>query len=1398
MRQCTQMSERDSDRALSFDEIFAQELEDIRASREGRKQTDRRIPPAPTPRQAEILENTRTLIEDSEGRTIDQDRTVIEDSAGEILTDERMHVKDASGEVFSEKVQLSRNPRRGRGRSEEDSSSAGDSISRGAQSQLFGVAFSGGGIRSATFNLGVLQALAELKLLARVDYLSTVSGGGFIGSWLAAWIYRCKDRPDESTRPGPVATLDEESEIEKVSRMLQPEWADQNENDGVREPLSGKRPQSPPQVEFLREYSNYLTPRVGLFGADTWAAVATVVRNLLLNLTILILALSGVLLLPRTITRLSRAAMTLPNLCFWSALALVAIGVIDIGANLRSFSPGPEKHYSFYDKPGWVTALIFLIFSGAWFSNNWQAALGGPKATDFRLPQIAQSAAAFVGRLSFNQVWLSCAIWGALVYFIVWLPGGFVRLWRGPDRKNVNPQNWFVTLFWAPLAGAVGGVLLWSDHQMMAPWIRGEQISWHVVGLGTAIMVVVFSLTVTVHIGLMGRGFPDEKREWFGRFGGLLLLAAAGWVALFAVAIYGPFILMTKLGAWKGSAAVTAWVASTISGLLVGNSSSTGDDSTDWKLSIVEAVTPYVFVVGLLLILSIGVFFVSAELQGAPAGNFFSAEHYWRLQEGALDEKFFMLLAVTFLGSLALSSRVDINEFSMNMLYRNRLVRCYLGASHCGRRPQPYTGFDSGDDVLLKELVPTEAGTHDKKNGKDPRPYFGPYPILNATLNLVKGQDLAWQERKAESFIFTPRFSGFDASPSKTGCHDQPLSDCFEPNAYRPTGQYGYADGGPFLGTAVAISGAAASPNMGYHSSPALGFLMTIFNVRLGWWFGNPHRKKPDWRGKPFWQRPGPSVGLFYLIIELLGLTDDERRYVYLSDGGHFENLALYELVRRRCRFIIAGDADSDFDMAFGDLGNAIEKCRTDFGIDIEIDVESLRCDPTTKLSKWHCVVGKIHYENVDKDIPPGVLLYLKPSLTGDEPTDVLRYKSQHPKFPDQTTANQWFDESEFESYRALGQHIAEDAFLPIADKEDFKDMEIEELLVRLRQHWYPPSSYVAASFTKHTATYSALLEKMRNDPKLQFLDTQVYSERLEIIEKKNKAGNGARIETHPQDWLPADEEHFRAGFYFCNEMIQLFEDAYIDLHLEEEYDHPDNRGWMNLFLRWAWSGMFSATWAICAGTYGARFQRFCRRRLDLTLGTVEIEKPTALPDRAKDLDDLLKKIEHDKEPISSWELQLVRVFLEARKKTRGEHLPQLSILPFRMKVGCEEDGERALNNSIDFLFGFALARVTHRPGGKPLAEIKYFRIRNHIRKMGLARKALTALGKDYEVTNRVRPFTDEQIRKWKESERPAEAIPELKGSYKLESILEALPTDDAALEFKSIFQSIHDPRQES
>ena len=105
------------------------------------------------------------------------------------------------------------------------------------------------------------------------------------------------------------------------------------------------------------------------------------------------------------------------------------------------------------------------------------------------------------------------------------------------------------------------------------------------------------------------------------------------------------------------------------------------------------------------------------------------------------------------------------------------------------------------------------------------------------------------------------------------------------------------------LGTAISVSGAAASPNAGYHSSPLVTILMTMLNARLGLWFGNPARAK--------WRRSGPNFA-FYLLGELLGRTTNKRQYVNLSDGGHFENLGAYELVRRRCRYIVVCDAGAD------------------------------------------------------------------------------------------------------------------------------------------------------------------------------------------------------------------------------------------------------------------------------------------------------------------------------------------------------------------------------------------------------------------------------------------------------------------------------------------------------
>jgi hypothetical protein len=226
---------------------------------------------------------------------------------------------------------------------------------------------------------------------------------------------------------------------------------------------------------------------------------------------------------------------------------------------------------------------------------------------------------------------------------------------------------------------------------------------------------------------------------------------------------------------------------------------------------------------------------------------------------------------------------------------------------------------------------------------------------------------------------------------------------------------YGGEGGKPMLGTAMAASGAAISPDMGYHSRPGVAALLAIFNVRLGWWTGNPRNRKT-------WKEYAPSI--YYLLAEMFGETNDDAKYAYLSDGGHFENLGLYELVRRKVRFIICSDAAADGRFQFEDLGNAIERCRCDFGVEIKLSAQlDLMAGETSPFRAGHYSIGEIKYPGQKQK---GVLLYLKSSLTNDEPSDVLGMRASDQSFPHDTTAQQFFTESMFEAYRALGQHMME------------------------------------------------------------------------------------------------------------------------------------------------------------------------------------------------------------------------------------------------------------------------------------------------------------------------------------------------------------------------------------
>jgi hypothetical protein len=158
---------------------------------------------------------------------------------------------------------------------------------------------------------------------------------------------------------------------------------------------------------------------------------------------------------------------------------------------------------------------------------------------------------------------------------------------------------------------------------------------------------------------------------------------------------------------------------------------------------------------------------------------------------------------------------------------------------------------------------------------------------------------------------------------------------------------------------------------------------------------------------------------------------DHRGSFVHLSDGGHFENLGIYELVHRRCRVIVVSDCGEDFGSVLKGVAVAIERCRVDFGVEIAIDLGGVKGGG----GQSHVAVGKILYPGGAS----GTLLYCRANLTGDEPLDIRSYAMRHPAYPNQSTANQWFGETQFEAYRKLGEHVGDAAAcrLPIETMVD-------------------------------------------------------------------------------------------------------------------------------------------------------------------------------------------------------------------------------------------------------------------------------------------------------------------------------------------------------------------------
>ena len=330
---------------------------------------------------------------------------------------------------------------------------------------------------------------------------------------------------------------------------------------------------------------------------------------------------------------------------------------------------------------------------------------------------------------------------------------------------------------------------------------------------------------------------------------------------------------------------------------------------------------------------------------------------------------------------LAAALLLGPNANSLHKLYRDRLEAAFIASETDGDTPSAVGMKLTGLDTQKS-----------------------PYHIINAALNIQGARDANRRERNADFFHFSKDFSGSRLSGY---C----LTSAVETDNRVLT-----------LASAMAISGAAVSSNMGSASIRALTPTLALLNLRLGYWLRNPAVKSS-------------AANLFFLFKEMFWRLTNKDKWLYLTDGGHIENLGVYVLLKRRCKFILAIDAEADGQMTFGALAKLERYARIDLGCRINIYWQAIADahakatapgnTPASGSTGPHCAVGEITYQDGGK----GVLIYVKSSLTGDENNYVRDYARRHPAFPHETTGDQFFKEEQFEAYRALGFHAMHGVF---------------------------------------------------------------------------------------------------------------------------------------------------------------------------------------------------------------------------------------------------------------------------------------------------------------------------------------------------------------------------------
>ncbi|WP_455220245.1 patatin-like phospholipase family protein [Kaarinaea lacus] len=369
-----------------------------------------------------------------------------------------------------------------------------------------------------------------------------------------------------------------------------------------------------------------------------------------------------------------------------------------------------------------------------------------------------------------------------------------------------------------------------------------------------------------------------------------------------------------------------------------------------------------------------------------------------------------VVIAALVAATLIFGFLANLNYISVHRYYRDRLMEVFMPDLQKILKPEksPSSASTEADKARLcnmcwyPSIMQQEAPESDETIPM-------PYHIINTNVVLVSSRIAKFRGRGGDNFVLTPAYCGSNA----TGW----------------SSTRAFMKGRMTLATAMAVSGAAVNPSTGVGGEgvtrqPFLSMLMGLLNIRLGYWVSNPNPvKRPRITSIPNFFLPGLSE------MVLRKNLNEESRFLQLTDGGHFENLALYELIRRKVRVIIACDAAADPEYQFTDLFNALEKIRADFGVLVTINAMQLKdlipLKESDKQLMAYARQGFIMADILYPDREPGKFIYIKSSFFRELSADLYGYKQNQPEFPNEPTSDQFFDEKQFEAYRELGYQTA-------------------------------------------------------------------------------------------------------------------------------------------------------------------------------------------------------------------------------------------------------------------------------------------------------------------------------------------------------------------------------------